>query len=390
MKKILRNKINRNNQQGMSTLVISIALLIMTTMAIVFSANIGVMERKVSSNDFRASQAQLAAQAGIDIALSDLSQFELNSPVAPYTINGTNITTIGDQAITYNDGTNAVNSGFYNITIDTTLPNFPDQITIVSEGKSNDKSASAKVTQQMIFASPLSGLASDSNSILQKAVLIVDGSASINADNIDNGLVPNNTKLKVWASGSVTNSGADETKATLIGNNDYVNPGNTNPPLNHIFLASLRDPKNGGSNTDQGVKHISIRNKCTSPCENPTDLTETATQKPQSKLHYLEGDVTLNGITIGSTTYPVVIIADLSSGGSLTLKNNTVINGLLLIKGNWNNTNNSTTINGAVIIENGNLSNANNVSINYSTDVYNNLDQVGIYTRIPGGWSDIN
>jgi len=384
MKTVLRKK-----QQGMSTLVVSIALLLMTTMAVIFSANVSVMERKIAANDFRASQALLSAQAGIDIVLANISKFGLNNSATPPTYLN------GEKTVNYNDGTSSKTSGYYAISIDKTLPDYPDIITVVSTGYSNDKAAKASVKQKLTFA-PV--MRTDSFNYIDVAPIIVDGVVSgsidsntveINTDNIFRSDASGGAMLQAWSNRGITNSGTTTpgtTAPSVIDNSTAVNYNNSTPPLNRFFLQSVRDPNNTGTNTDLGVKQISTRSKCTS-CTNPAAF--LAANQPESKLHYLEGNITLNGLTIGSATYPVILVVDLTNNENFTLTN-TTINGLLLVKGTWDNNNQSATINGAIVVEGGNMLQGNNLTVNYSSDVYNNLSQVGLYTRTPGSWNDVN
>lgn len=373
------------NQQGMSTLVVSIALLIMTTMAVIFSANVGIMEKKITANDYRASQALMSAQAGIDLALANISKYGLATPVAPYMQSGNFIITNGDQPITYDDGTTTKTTGYYNISIDTTLANFPDKVTIVSEGKSVDLSASTKITQHFAFASAIRD--PGTNKFLDTAVVIVNGNAEVTETRINNVDGGNSLPQKVWASNQI-NGSLNSTDTGLIANSGNITYGGV-PPLSRLFIGSMRDPGNTGTINDKGVKYMSVRTKCTSACTNPTALQDTSNNKPQSKMHYLEGDVTIKNLTIGSTSYPVILVVDLTSGGSFSLQNST-INGVLLVKGNWDNASKSSTINGSIVVESGDLLGGDKLNVNYSKSVFDNLAQVGSYTRIPGSWSDIN
>ncbi|MDX1811281.1 MAG: hypothetical protein R3240_04995, partial [Gammaproteobacteria bacterium] len=161
-------------------------------------------------------------------------------------------------------------------------------------------------------------------------------------------------------------------------------------PLDNLFLNTMRKP--GSSKNDKGIKYISSRTKCTSTCTNPNGLSNTSTTKPYSKMQYVEGKVVLDGVTLGSAAYPVVVVVDLANSGTFQMKNNATIYGLLLVKsagGTWNNSSNNATVYGAVVVENGNI-NATGLNVRYDKEVYDNLNRVGVYTRVPGSWSDLN
>lgn len=59
-----------NNQKGAATLLVSIVLLIGVTLITIFAARIGVMDQRISANEYRHKEAKAAADAALDQAAS--------------------------------------------------------------------------------------------------------------------------------------------------------------------------------------------------------------------------------------------------------------------------------------------------------------------------------
>ena len=98
-------------------------------------------------------------------------------------------------------------------------------------------------------------------------------------------------------------------------------------------------------------------------------------------------------MTIGTAANPVFIIVDLGTAAALTIKNNVTINGILFVMGDWDNTDAGTGIGGTafingIIVVDGNLTHGEGLTITYDTNVLDNMSRVGIYTRLPGSWTD--
>ena len=109
---------SKKRQLGAATLLTSTVMLILITMVVMLSANMGVMETKTTSNEYRALQASLSAQAGIDFALAILSQNDLTNPTAPLVSVNASKAAINKTAVTYNDGSTTQQTGSYTVSID--------------------------------------------------------------------------------------------------------------------------------------------------------------------------------------------------------------------------------------------------------------------------------
>jgi len=366
------NQLNRL-QHGATTIMVSAVLLMLVTMVTVMNANISVMETKTSSNEYRSLQALLSAQAGIDFALSSLSFKDLEP--------------IPETMLTYNKNDTEITTGYYSVSIaEDPNPVYQNQLTITSTGQSADKTATKILTQRLIFSTVLRN---DSTAYLN-APLITSGNANIDHTRIDNGKAP----ARVWSGGVITpkspgllaGNGADPTALRKLASKLYEGDPLTNNPMNILFSAQMR------ANDNQGIKHMSIFHDCQiDACTNPAGLTSTS---GFSKIHYVKGGLTLNGVTTGAAidadaghpARPVFIIVDLSDGGSLVL-NDTTIHGILLVLGDVDINNKSSTING-IFITDGNVIKGNKLTLNFDSDVLDRMSAVGVYTRLPGSWTD--
>lgn len=371
-------------QRGAATLVTAIALLILVTMAVMFSANVGIMETKTTANEYRALQAQLSAQAGIDFALANLSTFDLQEPANSSITNFSEIDANSVQITTTPVNFDAtISTGTYEVTIDKTDLS---TLEITSTGYSGDGSANSVLKQKLEFAP---ALPPDIENFMQAPVIASDN-VEIKLSNINQGTLP----AIVLAGGEVTGSGVNTYSATdnrpQIGQKIFsFEDTTTNNPHGKMFAV---DKSN--------LKQMSRKKDCSTGCNSTVTTSVLSGDIGKAKVHYLEGgDVTISDTTLGHPDYPVIIYVDLTNGGSLTLgnstsTNNTTINGILFVDegaGNsWNNNNYQATINGYVVV-NGKIVNGEGLHVNYNSTVHNNLkDKVGVYTRLPGSWSDIN
>lgn len=89
-------------QHGVATLIIVLILLFSITGITLYAAQSGIMEQKVSANDYRAKQLQEAADAGLEYAVGWLKSYQPSwgSAVSGYEYDtGSISTTVGNYAI---------------------------------------------------------------------------------------------------------------------------------------------------------------------------------------------------------------------------------------------------------------------------------------------------
>jgi len=348
-------------QKGSTTMFASVATLMLVSMVTVMNANVSIMETKTSANEYRTLQALLSAQAGIDYVLANYGKNDLAD--------------LAEMELKVPNGDNLVTAGFYTITVDKTDINKP---IITSNGLSADRSAKKELVQQFIFSS---ALRNDSSNYIA-APVITSNNANIDHTRLTQGTAP----ARVWSGGVITGdkipsqlsgNNADDYELRLLGSKLFQNDPLAESPMSKLFTVQMR------SDDYLGLKHQSNYMECTPRCTNPSELT---TDSAYAKLHYIDGKLTLNNVTVGSSAFPVILVIDINNDDDLVLRNSTIY-GLVIVMDTWDSNDNDTTINGSIIVD-GNLLQGNDLTVNYDLTVFNNLSTVGTYTRIPGSWTD--
>jgi len=388
MNKVKVIKAKPIKQQGIATIVTSIALLMLVTLTVAFTANVGIMETKTSANEYRSAQAFFSAQAGIDYVLAKISKYEMANPSLNPDISLTNVGGNSyeySDTVNYDDGSTTTGTGSYVVSIDysSDTTNY-ELIKLTATGTSGDTTSTASIEQEIVFSAALPyGV-----QYFFSAPLITKGNAEITLANITEGVInkPSGlgtiTQIKVHSGGSISDGGAP---ASTNGTNINFREGDST--INAYSNSTMHSKVFNLDTT--GMKQMSRRASCSGSCSNPSYITNNSSYS-RSKMHFVDGaNITLSGGSLGSSTDPVILYVDTTSSGNLILKTGITVWGLVFVKGNWNNNSNSATINGAVVVT-GNLTNGENLTISHDNTTFNNLGKVGTYTRLPGSWSDTN
>lgn len=83
-------------QSGMATLIFSLVILFTLTLTTIFGARVGLLDEKMSSNDYRSKEAMMAAEAGMDAAITNIQ----NTGITSGTYTGT-VSTTGGVTVSY-------------------------------------------------------------------------------------------------------------------------------------------------------------------------------------------------------------------------------------------------------------------------------------------------
>lgn len=350
----------------------STILLFAVSLIVVNTANLGIVETQTSANSYRVQQALAAAKAGMHYAVATLNKAN-NS--------------VGAASLSAYDGSTGTGSYTVNITNAGTAPADADDVILVeSIGVSEDGTATKTIKQELAFGAILHPYAYD----LLQAPVIASGNVNLDAARINRGTAA----LMINAGGVVDANLTNDTsnlpaevagdsaavaEITLSKNRILENNAKVTNLFAHTFANS----------SSSVMKHFAWQYDCATSCTNPSGLSGST---GYGRFHAISGNLTLSNVTVGSSANPVVLYVDLSNNKSLTLKNNTVINGVVYVKldsgRSWNNGNNSATINGVLIVDSGETSStvsASKLNLNFSQD---NIYRVGIYSAIPGTWQD--
>jgi len=72
--KLINNQYSPKRQRGAAVLLVSIILLVGVTLITIFAARVGVMDQRISANEYRHKEAQAAADAGLEQAAAFIGQ----------------------------------------------------------------------------------------------------------------------------------------------------------------------------------------------------------------------------------------------------------------------------------------------------------------------------
>lgn len=84
--KLINIQPSLNNQKGVATLLVSIILLIGVTLITIFAARVGVMDQRISANEYRHKEAKAAADAALEQAAAFITN---NTDLYDGTVGGT-------------------------------------------------------------------------------------------------------------------------------------------------------------------------------------------------------------------------------------------------------------------------------------------------------------
>lgn len=373
-------------QNGAATLLITMVLMLLITSAAIFTAKFSSQDVRISANDYRAKQAETAAQAGVDHTLNILNKQDIiNNNAATGTIGPANLTaTIGGQNIVL---------GSYQATYEildlnnaaATMLGKNNLVRITSTGKSADNSASKKIETMARFAPVLVNEPKGNIIARGNVKLGTGGGGNITIDN-------DKSKFFVWSGGAITNYSG----STALDNSSGIFSSSLSPkpqllPNDTLLSATLNDASGDKYfRAFFGADRTVIKKLATVVDGSDSNLNIKLSNG--GRFYWLTGNVILNNSTYGgSTTNPGPVIIFVENGATLTL-NNATINGLLYIDTSWTHGSGSmSTINGALII-NGNLAvaNAGKLTINYpySTIIQKLPKYVGVYAHVAGSWQE--
>lgn len=334
------------NQSGIATLITTTVLLFLTTLIVVYAANVSLIETKASANEYKSIQSFFAAQAGLELALATLAK--------------TKIENIPQTKLAYFGESETLTLGWYAVSIDSTDIN---HLKLRSVGYSSDHSSQSIHHQGLLF-SP--ALRTDYKKFLISPI-VVTGDISITPSNI---MLENTDKVLVWSGGSIHVNGqlSIENQKKL-----YANDIRTQNP--HAKIFGLKEKNHSNKNLKQSAWLYDCKPIC-------TELKQSS-----ARVHYIDGGLRFKNTILGSITSPIILYIDLPTGTQLSL-NNVTLNGLIFVQGDWDNNHEHTTINGAIIV-NGNLKNTANLSVSFNKMVLDNMHNIGIYAPAPGSWNDI-
>lgn len=358
--------------RGVATLLTTTVLLLVATIIILFAASYSIMQSKITSNQYRNSQAFQAAEAGLEYGIVYLQKNRttilanpVNGYIPSYTSSSTTNVTLA-------------NNSKYSIVYTNPIANNYNLILITSTGTSDDGTATRVVSQQvqygaLLFSTPTAALVSTSS-------------------------------ISVAGNGSITNTSGTTTiksgsSISLSGNaKTYLSSGLSSTPGNiKSDIQQNSSSLTGLTSTSLfaqyfGVPASTFKNQVGTYYSRSTSTNYSSLLSGVSGtsiwIDQTAGTAQISGnITIGTAANPVLLIVN----GNFDISGNVTIYGYVFVIGVSSA---ETDITGNVNITGGITSTdvlniAGNVNFAYSPSVISAVQNTTSYfAKVPGSWKD--
>ena len=385
-------------QKGVATLAISLVLLVLITLVSIYTSRTVSLEQKISNNDFRSRQALLNAEAGYAAAITYLREDpDVNNDGVIDEIYDTDNDGIGDS--------DTANVGTGSVTVNVTDLSGGDMtiVRLVSQGFSDDFSATRTVTQVVAALNPLP---SDPGiPLITRGNVDVNGSATVTNPE---------GHSTIWSGQDVDLGSNNSTGTNVADFDDAGYPGCMNTPLtcgtvsssNMLIVgpdviehdSSLSNLSNNGffanffGSTPEAYRQSMITLETTG-ANADTDI-ELATRE----VIWVEGDVTFSNSTTVGCSSPVSGSNICSAGdqkpsilivnGNMTLQGTPHFYGLVFVTGTVDLSGN-TTVYGALVAGGGiTQQTGGSLDIIYHSGLLTTLGGIGRLATSAGGWKD--
>jgi len=399
----------------MATLMISVVMLTSIALMSVYTAQVGVMEQKISANHYRAKQAFEAAQAGLDHIIYNLDMRIVANALCTgggagdgvcdtrgigggvgnkaNFVDGNGDTVLSDLS---NGGVLAI--GDYDLQFSQNGNN-PEMIDFTLSGYSGDNIGGAspnQVVSQSVLRWPIL-------SNTPPAPLIARGSLSLDT-NVAVTNTSGNLPPAAWAGGAIAVGAAvidvDSNDDTSIGGY-YQNEA----PLAGLTLGNLAvDPvepnlffENFFSESFVNLKNRANTVNCGGGCTQAAlaGLVNVAGVPTGNGIIWIDAEnagvystLTLGGaINLGTEASPVILIVD----GNLNMTDVGVdIFGVVYTTQDLGVANTAGNVDGAIITEGDiNITAASSINVTYNSNVMSNIGaNFARFTRVAGSWRD--
>lgn len=384
-------------ERGLITLGVSLSILMLSTLVVFNVSNAILMEQKIANNEQRARQAFEAAEAGMSTAL----KYVENDPDADAdgivdSVYDTDADGIGD--------TNTWSVGTASVTVALTDLSGGDMTSfrIVSQGFSDDKSATRTITQTMVTINPLPN--APDNPLVTKGTVVITGSATVHNPE---------GQSTIW-SGSDVDMGSNNSTSTEVPDAtaaDY--PACMDTPMTcDLVDASSRvlkgvdvienDSSLSALTANDFFENFFGTSKETYKASMATIVTneddfETDADLATHEVVWVEGNATLGGVTVGCSTAvtgnnscpaadtkPSILIID----GDLTFQGTPHFYGIVFVTGSVHISGN-TTITGALVVAGTATSDTGgSLDVWYNSTTLAGTAKAGASTGSAGTWQD--
>jgi Tfp pilus assembly protein PilX len=384
-------------QRGVLTLVVSLAILVLSTLVTFSVTKAILMEQKISNNELRAKQAFEAAETGMLEAMNYIDNGPNRDGTAGIDpVFDTNADGVGDAP------SKTVGTGSVTVTTTDLSGGAMTSIRIVAQGFSDDRSATRTITQTSVTINPLPN--APQNPVVTKGQVIVAGSATVHNPE---------GHSTIWSGGDVDLGSNNSTKTQVPDVNSATYPNCMNTPMTCTLadsssrnLASVDVVENDSSlgalsnaqffqnffGLPAATYHSSMVTIDTTPA-----AFNTVANLAQYEVIWVSGNTTISGSTIGCTTSvtgnnvcptanqrPCIVIID----GDASFTGTPHIYGILYVTGSLTMSGNA-TVHGAVVAA-GNATNSTGGSLDiwYNGNILAQTALAGNSTGSAGTWKD--
>jgi Tfp pilus assembly protein PilX len=358
------------SQRGGATLILATIMLVTITLIVLFGAGYVAMQQKITSNQYRYSQAFEAAEAGLEFAIPYLQK---NS--ATILVNSGNgfMTPYSD---TYTNNVSLANNSTYTITYSNPVSANFQLILISVTGTSDDGTSTRKIQQLVKFGSALKNL--PVNTMTSTGTVSLSGSSNIT--NLQ-------SSTSIMSGSTISLSGSSSTTTASGGSS----PGNIRSDIqpNTSSLQSMSPADLFASY--MGTSMASMKSNASQYYSNSSSTNYNSQLNGASGgviwIDQTGGTANINSsTTVGTAANPVLLIVN----GNFVIEGNAKINGMLFVIGTLTHAVGNAQITGAVAVT-GNSSISGGAQFIHSTTVLTalqNLSTLSYYAKIPGSWKD--
>lgn len=347
--------------RGAASLFLVTLLLMSAGLLVIHAARVTLTEQRLTANDVLAHEAFAAAQAGLEVAFAGIRRpdpaevaFDADGHVAME----------GPAATLVNGARYATRMSNHGLTAwEVTL------LRIESRGISSD-GIGTRLVEQLARHQPWLANPPPAPLVVRGDVVLADGSVLRNSSR----------PYAIWSGGGIV--AADTALVEVAGTAPCPHPAICEDDARLAALSPDTFFSNFFGLQAEVVRSASIIVPC-APCD-AGDL--IAGPDGRHRPLWIEGDagtIVIGGGATGSPAAPVLIVID----GDLVIGADTMVHGLLHVRGNWLAGAGSLRVQGAVIIE-GSVQEPVGLALEYDSGILDMLAEYGPYARIAGSWID--
>lgn len=373
-RKFVSQFVGRSRLYGGATFLTAVILLVVSTMIVIFAANMGKSYDKMTGNQARNKQAYEAAEAGIEFGISYLAKNESTIVASPSSghINFSNSSTTNVAL---------ANGSSFSVVYTNPVANNYDILLLTSTG-TNSSGSAAKVIRQKTKAKAILGTY-PTTPIVAKGSIDLSGTANI-VNLANNQTIQSGSSVSFSGSSQTTISSGVGSNVSGTGADVQANQSSLSGMSNNDFFATYFGTTSLSSVQSQfsNVYTNSVDTNYNSTLNGVTGTTIWINQTGGTTA-------TISGsTTIGSAANPVLMVIN----GNLTLSGTVTIYGFVYIVGTpgINPVSGNITITGGIATI-GNLSMSGSSTLTYDTSILNKLQSsssMRYYAKVPGSWRD--